>query len=121
VLIIFSFFALLFFSSELDLGSYIWSTQPKAKEHGRRGENQSASGFVLPPITSTIDIAKLKQNVKNCASCYPPTCRKLQETFDKAIRNTLGDYQSIGAALDTFTEKTDMPSSTVTSLFSCSK
>ncbi|KAI8578447.1 hypothetical protein K450DRAFT_246858 [Umbelopsis ramanniana AG] len=109
------------YANESDLGSYIWSSQPKAKEHGRRGEQQSAYGFVLPPITSTIDIAKLKQNVKNCASCYPPTCRKMQESFDKAIRNTLSDYQSIGAALDTFTEKTDMPSSTITSLFSCSK
>jgi hypothetical protein len=106
---------------EIDIGSYIWSSQSKAKEHGKRGDSQIASGLVLPPSTSTIDIVKLKQSVKNCASCYPPSCRKMQESFDTAIRNNVGDYQSIGAALDTFTEKTDIPNSTVVTLFSCSK
>jgi hypothetical protein len=45
----------------------------------------------------------------------------MQESFDKAVREALGDYQCIGAALDTFTEKTELTSAKAAELFSCSK
>lgn len=69
-------------------------------------------------MASTVDIVQFKQTVKQCASCYPPACRKMQQAFDQAVRNALDDYQIIGAALDTFMDQTDITTSQASELFS---
>ncbi|CAM0143125.1 unnamed protein product [Umbelopsis sp. WA50703] len=106
------------YNAESDLSAHIWSSQAKAKEHGKRGDAQPTTGFVLPAMASTIDIIQFKETVKRCASCYPPACQKLQESFDQSVKNALDDYQSIGAALDSFMDQTDINTNQASELFS---